>query len=365
MPNVAHLYVHIPFCHRICPYCSFHKHLPGDTDTGRFVDALLRELDLHQRTHTLNLDTIYLGGGTPTFLSRTHLARLLDGLPSENTREFCIESNPATFGPDKAKTIRDSGVTRISLGIQSFDQHTLTTLGRDHSPTDAKDAYQILRDAGFPSVNIDLMFAIPGQSLDTWLDTLEQAIALGPDHISAYNLNYEEDTEYFQKLASGEFRQFPDIDADYFTEASARLQSANYEHYEISNYARPGHHSIHNQAYWAGHDYLGLGPGAVSTVNGTRWKNVADTSLYMQLIENDGPSAAAREIEHLTPSDLSTERIALLLRTSKGAPLTFFPDHADQLTQLGQEGLIHIQDKQVTLTHKGKPLADEITASLI
>jgi oxygen-independent coproporphyrinogen-3 oxidase len=362
---LKHLYVHIPFCHRICPYCSFHKHLPGDTDTGRFVDALLRELDFHKRTHDITPSTIYLGGGTPTFLSRTHLARLLNGLPSENTIEFGIEANPATFGPEKAALIRETGVNRISLGIQSFDSKTLNTLGRDHSPEQAKEAYQILRAAGFPSVNIDLMFAIPGQSLATWLDTLEQSISLSPDHISAYNLNYEEDTEFFEKLATGEFQQDPDFDADFFTEASARLQDADFRHYEISNFARPGRESQHNQAYWAGNDYLGLGPGAVSTVNGIRWKNVADTNLYIQLMEREGPSAAAREIEHLTEADTRLERIALLLRTAKGAPLTLLENQESQLEQLVTEDLITIENNHAILTHKGKPLADEITASLI
>ena len=179
-----------------------------------------------------------------------------------------------------AHIVRDLGVTRVSLGIQSFAPHVLEILGREHSVAQASESVGILREAGIPSVNIDLMFSIPGQSKDDWQTTLEHAISLAPDHISAYNLTYEEDTAFFESLRRGEMRENEDHDAEFFHLADDTLTAAGFDHYETSNYARPGHHSTHNQGYWHGEDYLGLGPSSVSTLDGVRWKNVADTARY-------------------------------------------------------------------------------------
>ena len=360
-----HLYVHIPFCHRICPYCSFHKHTPGSTDIGRFVDALIREYEILSEKHALDLTTIYFGGGTPSMLSRTHLEKLIRALPTGELEEFTLEANPASFEIEKAKLLRDLGVTRVSLGVQSFDPSTLATLGRDHAPEDAKTAFAILREADIPSVNIDLMFAIPGQSLETWLDTLQRTIALNPDHVSAYNLNYEEDTEFFEKLTAGEYSQDPDDDAEFFHRASEILETAGFAHYEISNYAKPGHESIHNRAYWRGADYLGIGPSAVSTIARHRWKNIPDTELYMKLIDGERPSAAAQETETLDDEAVRTERVALLLRTSEGVPASYLGDTDDSAAPLLNAGLIDHSNDVLTLTKKGMPLADEIAAHLL
>jgi oxygen-independent coproporphyrinogen-3 oxidase len=367
-PAIQHLYVHIPFCHRICPYCSFYKHTPGSVRMGAFVDAILAELRDKAGRFDLDLRTIYLGGGTPTLLPRPELARLLVGLREcagqGGLDEFGIEANPMTYDLAKARAIRDAGVTRVSLGVQSWDPATLATLGRDHTPDQAGEAFATLREGGFTSVNLDLMFSIPGQRLDSWESDLAHAIALQPDHISAYNLNYEEDTEFFERLTRGEYREDSDADVGFFTAAMDRLGEAGFEHYEISNYAQPGHQSAHNRAYWEGSDYLGLGPGAFSTAALTRWKNVPDTAEYMR--RAIGGIDPASESEDLSEADFRTERIALELRTARGVALeTIGDDREREIADFLEGGLIRNAGGRLSLTESGKLLADSVAEALL
>ncbi|MFN0076429.1 MAG: radical SAM family heme chaperone HemW [Prosthecobacter sp.] len=359
-----HLYVHIPFCHRICPYCSFHKHTPGGTDMVAFVDALLKEAE----KQPLKPKTIFFGGGTPTMLSDVHLERLLRGLRERvdmsEVAEFTMEANPRTVTTSKAALMRELGVTRVSLGIQAWDDATLKTLGRDHAPAEAEETWQVLRAAGFPSLSLDLMFSIPGQSIETWRNTLEHSIALKPNHISAYNLNYEEDTDFFRRLRAGEFREDEGRDADFFHLGIDLLEAGGFEHYEISNYAKPGHRSVHNEAYWLGADYLGLGPGAFSTVAGKRWHNVKDTPRYMQMTLAGEDTAV--EVEELTPEHRRTERFGLELRTARGLPLSLItPESRRMLDTLREQGLLNFDANHVRLTRDGKPLVDPIAVALM
>lgn len=365
---MRHLYVHIPFCHRICPYCSFYKHTPGNTPMAGFVEAVLAEAEMGGRTYDLKLDTVYLGGGTPTALSEVHLQRLLSGLRERldlsAVREFTCEVNPRTITDSKAAMMRAQGIDRISLGIQAWDEETLRTLGRDHAPDDAEETYHTLRGAGFRSVSLDLMFSIPGQSLDAWRGTLERTISLSPDHISAYNLNYEEDTEFFERLRKGQYRVEEERDADFFYAALDQLNAAGYEHYEISNYARPGFRSIHNEAYWLGEDYLGLGPGAYSTAAGHRWQNIADTTRYIELLQ--GGQSAAQPGEELTPDQRRTERFGLELRTARGLPQSLVRETEQRMIRvLAEEGILQVQDDHIRLTRDGKPLVDSVAVALM
>ena len=186
---IRHLYLHIPFCHRICPYCAFYKHQPGESSTSAFVDALLGELDAHLQTNEVVPHTIYLGGGTPSLLSLNVLTHLLEGLRQrlslEVLEEWSIEANPMTFDRAKAQRMRDLGINRVSLGVQSWQPHLLKTLGRDHTPAQAQQSVEILTDTAFPVINIDLMFSLPGQSLAQWEDDLHFTFSLQPNHISA------------------------------------------------------------------------------------------------------------------------------------------------------------------------------------
>ena len=373
------LYLHIPFCHRICPYCSFYKHTPGGTPIGEFVDALGAEAigrrglqplgtGLDSAKGVANPFSIYLGGGTPSMLSPKHLTALFTSIRNtfdlSETSEITLEANPATFDLAKAELFRSLGVTRVSLGIQSFSPHVLKTLGREHSPEEASESVAILRAAGIPSVNIDLMFSIPGQSLADWESTLRHAVSLKPDHISAYNLTYEEDTAFFESLKNGSYAENEDKDADHYHLAEEILTAAGFDHYETSNYAQPGHHSQHNQGYWEGADYLGLGPSAVSTIGGVREKNVPDTAAYIRQVNSIGN--AIHETEALTPAQRRIELIALGLRTTRGIPLELLDAASlEKAKALAAESLLNIGETRIHLTQLGRPLVDPIAAELI
>ena len=359
------LYLHIPFCHRVCPYCSFYKHTPADTPISAFIDALAGEARNRIREP---VRTVYLGGGTPSMLSPRHLERLFAALHETidfaKLDEVTLEANPATFDVEKARVFRELGVTRVSLGIQSFAPHVLATLGREHTAEQASGAVEILREAGTPQVNIDLMFSIPGQSKADWENTLRHAASLRPDHVSAYNLTYEEDTAFFESLRRGEARMDEDIDADLFHLAADFLTNEGFDHYETSNYAKPGMRSTHNEGYWRGEDYLGLGPSAVSTIGGQRLKNIADTAAYINRVQSLGN--ALDEAETLDDEARRIERIALGLRTSAGIGLSLLDDEARlRAAGLVAEGRARVNDGHLVLAGKGRALVDPIAAELV
>ena len=337
---------------------------------AEFVEALLGELKLHQRHLELRPKTIHFGGGTPTLLSAAHLEALFSGLRQvadlSDLHELCLEANPKTIGSAKARLLREAGVTRVSLGVQSWDETVLRTLGRDHSPGEAEEAWQELREAGIPSLNVDLMFSIPGLGVQKWEHSLEKTLSLRPDHISAYNLTYEEDTAFLEQLRRGELDSDADRDADHFSAAMDRLEAEGFEHYEISNYARPGHRSAHNSAYWHGADYLGIGPSAVSTVQRERWKNLPDTAAYVGAIAEG--RIPAIESEQLDESKWLMERVALELRTIEGTPLERIrPEVRPHLEQLMAEDWVKLDEdsKRIQLTRQGLPMADTIAEQLL
>jgi oxygen-independent coproporphyrinogen-3 oxidase len=336
-----------------------------------FVDAVVREAETRAGELGESPRTLYLGGGTPSMLSPTHLERLLGGLRRalgrETFEELAMEANPATFDAAKARRFVDLGITRVSLGIQSFDPAVLATLGREHTPDQARESVRLLREAGIPSLNIDLMFAVPGQSLDSWRRTLDAAIGLSPDHISAYNLTYEEDTAFFESLGRGEMTDDSAFGEACFDLARSMLAAAGFRHYETSNYACPGHRSTHNLGYWRGEDYLGLGPSAVSTIRRLRTRNVSDTPRYIEMIRTLGHATA--DSETLDDEALRLERVALLLRTDEGLPLGFLDPAARRRAEvLVSESLAEISESPdgpaLRLVNRGETLADAIVAEL-
>ncbi len=372
--HVRHIYVHIPFCARICPYCAFYKDLLDRSQTSRFCEALLRELELNEsrrrtgdRRSLLRPSTIYFGGGTPTALNIAQLELLLRGfherLELSQLVEWTIEANPGSVSARKAALLKKLGVNRISLGVQSWDDELLRLLGREHNAQQAEESFRILRDAGFTNVNVDLMFALPGQTVDQWRATLEKTIALEPEHVSTYCLTYEEDTEFFLRHARGEFRQDSDVDAEFFEMTMAILEDAGYEHYEISNYARPGFESVHNRAYWLGKDYLGIGPSAVSTIGMQRWQNVCDYRAYINRALS-GESTRTPS-ENLTHEMKRTERIALGLRTRDGISASELKDFAHETDELIGLQLLRKSNGNFVLTRRGKSLADSITEAFL
>jgi oxygen-independent coproporphyrinogen III oxidase len=364
---VRHLYVHIPFCARICPYCAFYKERADSSQTPRFCEAVLREIGNVSTQFSLKLETIFFGGGTPTALTTAQLEFLLGGmrerLDLSKLAEWSVEANPGSVSSRKAALLRQMGVTRLSLGVQSWDDKLLKLLGREHNAAQAETSFHILRDAGFSNISVDLMFGLPGQTLGQWEADLARTIALGPDHISTYCLTYEEDTEFFLRHATGEFREDTESDAKFLESAMRTLEGAGYEHYEISNYARPGFGSAHNRGYWAGDDYLGIGPSAFSTMGMKRWQNVCDYRSYSDRIL--AGSSAVKSTETLTPQMKRTERIALALRTREGISsheLAPWPSESNEFVALG---LMRKQNGSFVLTPRGKLLADSVAEAFV
>jgi oxygen-independent coproporphyrinogen III oxidase len=359
---VRHLYVHFPFCARICPYCAFYKTRANAVEVSRFCQALVQEL---QETTDLSPSTIYFGGGTPTALKSSQLEVILSAfhqrLDLSELNEWTIEANPASVSPRKAALLKKFGINRISLGVQSWDNDLLNLLGREHNAAQAEESFRIFRDAGFSNISIDLMFALPGQTETQWHGSLQKTITLEPEHISTYCLTYEEDTEFLARYQRGEFLASEETEAGFLEMAMTTLERAGYEHYEISNYARSGFRSEHNQAYWRGKDYVGLGPSAFSTRGFERWQNIADHHEYTRrLFANESPVAS---IERLTPEMKRTERIALGLRTVEG--ITADTISINRTHALSRAGLLRHGIDRVVLTSAGKLLADSIAEELL
>lgn len=360
---VQHLYVHIPFCPKVCPYCSFYKEASDRNKTQAFLDAVLREAEFE--ADGLRPKTVFFGGGTPTALSSPQLKFLIGGLRERidfsAVEEFTIEMNPATVSHEKAESLLALGVNRVSMGVQSWDEELLKTLGRVHSGAQAARSYAILREAGVPNVNLDLMFGLPGQTRSQWIESIRRTVDLSPDHISAYCLTYEEDTEFFERFQRGEMGPQEDRDSDFFEVAMNELEAAGYPQYEISNYARPGRECLHNLGYWRGADYAGLGPSAFSTRAGWRRRNVADTADYTRRVLSDEDRFDF--VERIDDDSRRAERIAFSLRTTDGVPETMLPEN--QAAALLQHGLVTKKDGRVFLTREGRLVADEIAAELI
>ena len=364
---VRHVYVHIPFCARICPYCAFYKERADPAQTQRFCEALLAELEVAGRALNITPDTIFFGGGTPTALTSSQLDYVLRGfrerLDLSGLKEWTVEANPGSVSARKAALMRTLGVTRISLGVQSFDDGLLTLLGREHNAAQAEASFHVMRQAGFPSVSIDLMFGLPGQSLQQWEATLERTVSLEPDHVSAYCLTYEEDTDFFLRHARGEYRQDASSDASFFEAANRILEAAGYQQYEVSNYARSGHESVHNRGYWSGNDYVGIGPSAFSTIGLERTQNVCDYRAYADRVLSGTSAVASREA--LTPEMKRVEQIALLLRTRYGVPSELLRPWPAECREFIDLELMEQRDDAFVLTTKGRLLADSVAAAFV
>ena len=327
------IYIHFPFCERKCPYCDFYSLSQAGHLTDQFLTALHKEIQHYSQSIPYkgsSVATIYFGGGTPSLLSANQTASLLDSITRNfdicKDAEITCEANPGTLSLDKLRGYRDSGVNRLTLGIQSLNDKELRTLGRIHNFTDAMQACNLARAAGFVNFAVDLIFAIPGQSLKSWQATLEKIIDLHPEHISTYCLSFEPGTPFERSLKSGEIHAVDEeIQRDLYLLAIELLKSAGYEHYEILNYALPRFRSRHNISYWDGTTYLGLGPSAHSFNGAKRWQNIADVSGYIEKIMA-GKSAVA-EVEELTRSQKMLEFIMLGLRRREGIDFKKFSEH--------------------------------------
>ncbi|MFL6515057.1 MAG: radical SAM family heme chaperone HemW [Chthoniobacterales bacterium] len=364
---IRHVYVHIPFCARICPYCAFYKDKLDRSQTSRFCQAIVNEIKALAAHSTIIPTTIFFGGGTPSALSTDQLEFLLNGfndaLDLSNLKEFTVEANPGSVSARKAALLRKLGVSRISLGVQSWDDDLLQLLGREHSASQAEESFHLLRDTGFENINIDLMFGLPGQTDQQWQSTLDKTISLRPNHVSAYCLTYEEDTDFFLRHSRGELRSDADLESDFFGMAMDGLETAGYQQYEISNYALPGFESVHNRAYWSGENYLGIGPSAFSTVDFVRWQNVADYRTYADRVL--AGNSAIGSTEDLTSEMKQMERLALGLRTRDGVSAEHLADWLKETREFVELGLLAHSGDNLVLTRSGKCVADSVAAAFV
>jgi oxygen-independent coproporphyrinogen-3 oxidase len=360
--GVRHLYVHVPFCAHRCGYCDFVTLVGRREEHAGYVDALLRELELEEELLGEQVETVFLGGGTPTFLAPTELARLLTALPA--AEEVTVEANPETVTPRLAALLRDGGVTRVSLGAQSFQPHLLAVLERRARPDDVRRAFYHLRDASFDNISLDLIYGVPGQSTSDLKRDLAETLALAPDHISCYELEAKPGTRFTHAHGAELARQAETMEG-YFEQVVDTLVSTGYRWYETSNFCRGGRVARHNLAYWLGRDYLGLGIGAVSTIGSMRRRNTPKLGAYVRALS--ACSRPPRELEPLDPWTRGRERLMLGLRLDEPVPLVEVAGVLDAaaLARLEVLGLADCGSDSIALTRRGRFLGGGVTAELM
>jgi oxygen-independent coproporphyrinogen-3 oxidase len=391
--RIASLYIHVPFCAQKCAYCAFYSEPSGGDLINRYVAALIRELEMV--ADDLKPKTIFFGGGTPSLLNLRQWEQILSAmerLKLTGAEEFTVECNPATVSPDKAKLLRDFGVNRVSMGVQSLDESLLDCLGRIHTREMAFKSFDILRRGGFDNLNLDLMFAIPGQTMEIWRATLTEALALGSEHLSTYEVIYEDDTPLFAQLQAGEFDVNEDLSCAMYEQLIEQAVAVGFQQYEVANFARaksfkfqdssvqqlktenlklktdseiPFFACKHNVNYWRGGSFYGLGPSATSYVRGVRTKNWSNTQLYCEQLEKGKRAIETRE--ELPPLKRAGETAAFGLRMNAGWPFEEFrrttgfdlrDAWAAEMKQLAERGWAEIMPDSFRLTRPGLRFAD-------
>ncbi len=365
-PARAGLYVHVPFCLTRCGYCDFNTYAGLDHLAPSYVDALRREASmLAGEWAGVPFTSVFFGGGTPTTLTPAQLVNLLDHLRCayriDDEAEVTVESNPDTVDGPYLWALRRAGVTRVSFGVQSFDPEVLVALERVHAPASARAAFEAARDAGFRDVNVDLIYGANGETLPSWERTLDEALALQPEHVSAYALTVEPATALGRKVGAGLVpAPDPDLQADMYELACRTLGAAGYEHYEVSNWARPGRRCVHNLGYWEGRPYLGLGAGAHSYRDGRRWWNARPPSQYIGLVAA-GRSPIGGE-ERLSAEERRIERLLLGLRVATGVPMAWVADA--EAGRFVDAGLARRDGDRLALTEAGMFVANDLVLEL-
>ena len=366
-------YVHIPFCTQICYYCDFSKVFIKNQP----VDAYLEHLIQETRSYEIGkLRTLYIGGGTPTALSAQQLAYLLTELPKvmdlSEVEEFTIEANPGDLDPDKIAVLKESQVNRVSLGVQTFDNKMLKKIGRSHQEQDIYDNIRHLKQAGFDNISIDLIYALPGQTMDQVKENVAKAIDLDIPHMSLYSLILENHTVFMNRMRRGKL-PLPkeELEAEMFEYIIEELEKAGFEHYEISNFSKPGFESRHNLVYWDNAEYYGLGAGASGYVDGIRYKNHGPIRHYLEAVE---AGKARITEEHLTLEEKMEEELFLGLRKKTGVSKARFEEkfgvsfdqrYGQVVANLTEQGLLVPDDKQVRMTKRGLFLGDTVAEKFI
>lgn len=372
---LAGIYIHIPYCRKACHYCNFHFRT-SLRSRDEMILAISRELEIRKNYLQNDVKTIYFGGGTPSVLATAQIGKLIQQIKTtfalEPDAEITLEANPEDINRNKALELKDIGVNRISLGVQSFDDEILTNLNRQHTGRQAINAITTLKEQGFNNMTLDLIYGIPGQHHDTWANNLRQAINLDIPHISSYALTIEEKTAFGHWQKSGKINAVSDTayNNDYKLMCKL-LREAGYEHYEVSNFARFGFKSLHNSSYWQNEAYLGLGPGAHSYNGKTRQFNLSNNARYIKLIKNNKPVFAE---EVLSEIQLFNEYLLTGLRTNKGIDLLFIKNrfgidlankHNAFIEQCLHEGMATLKGDKFVLTDAALILADSIIIEMM
>ncbi len=373
-------YVHVPYCLRRCGYCDFNTYTPTEllhngtleTVSGDYVDAVIREIELARNYAGVEVPSIFFGGGTPSLLPAPTLGRVIEALRqgwqiSEDC-EITLEANPDSVNSEKLIQLREVGFNRISFGMQSAKAHVLKVLDRTHRPENVSIAVEAARSAGFESVSLDLIYGTPGESLEDWRFSVETALALGVDHLSAYALIVEVGTKLATQIKRGELAMpIDDLMADMYLLVDQLCEDAGLSWYELSNWSKPGHASRHNTAYWKNANWWGLGPGAHSHIDGIRWWNVKHPTQYTSaLLAGNSPE---KDREVLTHSQQSDESIMLSIRMKQGIELsTLAPGQQDRVEEYSRSG--HLDRDRweqgfLQLTPQGRLIADRIVRELV
>jgi putative oxygen-independent coproporphyrinogen III oxidase len=376
------LYVHIPYCEAKCPYCDFNSYAAATWPEDAYARALIAELRARSAEPPFAgaaVGTIFFGGGTPSLFQPATIGALLDAIAATCTfaedLEVTLEANPGTVERERLAGFRAAGVTRLSFGIQSFQTNLLTTLGRIHDADDARAAIRAARAAGFDDLNLDLIFAVPGGTRAAWEADVAEALRWAPEHVSAYNLTYEPGTPFHTLRSRGALQPLDDEDELWmYQHARSALAAAGYEQYEISNFARPGHAARHNQSYWRGIDYLGLGAGAHSYAStpdwGRRWSNERIPERYVAAVERGDPTSSR---ERLSFENAAAEFLFLGLRERRGVdPAAFAARFGTSLDAVHPEvatfradGFLVERDGRLALSERGLLVADAIFTAFL
>jgi len=367
-PGPLGVYLHIPFCRQRCSYCSFNTGPYRPAAMDRFHSALLGEIDLVGEAAwagDVTIGTVFFGGGTPSLLEPIELETILDRLRKrfalDPGAEVTVECNPESLTRAKAEGYRLAGVNRLSLGVQSLDDDLLVRLGRLHSSDDARRAFDAARSAGVDNVSLDLMYGLPGQDVARWESTVRGVLAWRPEHLSAYALTLDEGSRWAGEGVAG-LPGEETVTAQYW--ALARMaREAGYEHYEISNYARRGFRSRHNQVYWRAEEYLALGPGACGFLGDVRYGNVKPVERYCTALEAGGLPLGTHEV--LTPAQRKAEKVILGLRLSDGVPLAWLEDARSLVETWASLGLLEVAGDRCRLTEAGFLLSDSLFVHLL
>lgn len=362
------LYVHVPFCASTCDFCAFYQVKPTANDVDMFLATINREADLVEWRRPVT--TMFWGGGTPGLLAPADLRKLGELALTRcgaQPEEWSVELAPASVTEARLAVLKELGVTRISMGVQSFQPALLDALGRQHSLEQIHRAYDRVRKAGFASVNLDLMFALPGQTEAEWSADVAQAVALVPDHLSTYCLTFEEDTALWVKLSQGRVKLDPEHEARLYESTWEQLAAAGYAQYEVSNFARSDHVCRHNLNTWRMHEWVGLGPSAASQHDGWRGGNIADLREWQARVENGRRMTEDRVA--LSPRQLAEDAFIFGLRMNEGVTLSSWRERAPDapwlevealLERLGEDGLAEIDGDRVRLSKRGRLLADAV-----